>query len=111
ALPLRPDFIAAYNSHGNVLRKQGKLIEARASYRRALELNPSYEELYYDIGIIEGDGLRSLHLGTPIAQSRMQIDQPFNLIQSHQRGLMDFLLFKPRALEVVSLRVGGVGSA
>lgn len=107
ALTLRPDFIAAYNSHGNVLRKQGKLIEARASYRRALELNPSYEELYYDIGIIEGDGLRSLHLGTPIAQSRMQIDQPFNLIQSHQRGLMAFLLFKPRAREVVSIGLGG----
>src|SRR5262249_34372330 len=107
ALTLRPDFINAYNSRGNVLRKQGKLIEARASYRRAFELNPRYVELYYDIGVIEGDGMRSLHLGTPIAQSQMQIDQPFNLIQSYQRGLMAFLLFKPRAREVVSIGLGG----
>jgi tetratricopeptide (TPR) repeat protein len=107
ARTLRPDFIDIHNSRGNVLRKQGKLTEARASYRRALQLNPSYTELYYDIGIIEGGGVRSLHLGTPIAQSRMQIDQPFKLVRPYERGLMAFLLFKPRPREVVSIGLGG----
>jgi lipoprotein NlpI len=47
---LRPDSAAAHNNLGNVLSDQGKLDEALAHFRRALELKPDYAEAQSNLG-------------------------------------------------------------
>jgi len=51
--------------------------------------------------------VRSLHLGTPVSQSSMRLEAPFELVHPHDRGLMAFLLFKPQANDVLALGLGG----
>ena len=103
-LPRNPEF---HTDNGTVLRSLGRLTEAAASYRRSLQLNKNHVPVKGDIGIIEKDGLRTLHLGTPISQSSMRIAQPFELIHPHSRVLMSFLLFAPRARDVLTVGLGG----
>ena len=40
-----------YNNLGNALADQGKLVEAVASYRRAIELRPDLAEAHANLGI------------------------------------------------------------
>jgi spermidine synthase len=107
AVALMPRNAEFHTNYGTVLRALSRPAEARASYRRALQLNKAYVSVKGEIGIIEKDGLRTLHLGTPISQSSMRIDRPFELIHPHSRVLMSFLLFAPRAREVLTVGLGG----
>ncbi len=43
---------AFHNNLGNVLKAQGRLEEADASYRNALTLKPDYFEAYYNLGLL-----------------------------------------------------------
>ncbi|MGE0576474.1 fused MFS/spermidine synthase [Reyranella sp.] len=107
AVGLMPRNSEFHTNHGTVLRALGRLADADASYRRSLRLNKAHVPIKGDIGIIEMDGLRTLHLGTPISQSSMRLEQPFELVHPHSRALMSFLLFVPRAREVVTIGLGG----
>ena len=51
ALEIKPDDIEAHNNLGETLRRQGKLDEAIAQFRRALAINPRYAEAHYNLGI------------------------------------------------------------
>ena len=46
----RLDYTEAHYNLGNVLKEQGKLEDAAACYRRALELQPDYAEAYFNLG-------------------------------------------------------------
>ena len=48
---LKPDYAEAHNNLGNALKDQGKLDEAVACYRRALELKPDYAEAHNNLGV------------------------------------------------------------
>ncbi len=50
ALELKPD-AEAHNNLGNALTDQGKLDEAVAAYRKALELKPDYAEAHNNLGL------------------------------------------------------------
>ncbi len=43
-MELKPDYAEAHNNLGNALKDQGKLNEAVACYRRALEAKPGFAE-------------------------------------------------------------------
>ncbi|WP_395710950.1 tetratricopeptide repeat protein [Reyranella sp.] len=107
AVALMPRNSEFHTNNGTALRALGRLVDADASYRRSLRLNKAHVPIKGDIGIIEMDGMRSLHLGTPISQSTMRIDRPFELIHSYRRALMSFLLFAPRARDVLAIGLGG----
>jgi tetratricopeptide (TPR) repeat protein len=49
SVQLRPDAAPSHRALGIVLERQGKLIEAEASYRKSIELNPTYPEAYYSL--------------------------------------------------------------
>jgi spermidine synthase len=102
--PTVADFHANY---GNVLRAMGRLREAQVSYRQAVQLNKAYQEIHEGLGIVEADGVRSLHFGTPISQSAMRLAAPFDIVHPHDRALMAFLLFKQQPNDVLSLGLGG----
>jgi spermidine synthase len=102
--PTAADFHANY---GNVLRAMGRLDEAQVSYRRAVQLNKAYQKIHEGLGIVEADGVRSLHFGTPISQSAMRLAAPFEIVHPHDRALMAFLLFKQQPNDVLSLGLGG----
>jgi spermidine synthase len=103
-LPRSPEF---HTNHGTVLSALGRMSDAEASYRRSLQLNKAHVAVKGGVGIIEMEGLRSLHLGTPVSQSSMRIDRPFELIHPYHRALMGFLLFAPRARDVLTIGLGG----
>jgi len=107
AVAQQPRNAEFHENYGNVLQAQGRLVEAEASYRRSLQLNRAYTRLGENLGIIEANGLRSLHLGTPVRQSAMRLDEPFLLVHPHDRALMSFVLFNPEAKDVLALGLGG----
>ena len=47
---MKPDYAEAHNNLGNAFKEQGKLDEAVACYRRALELKPDYAEAHNNLG-------------------------------------------------------------
>ena len=47
---MKPDWAEAHANLGTALKEQGKLDEAVACYRRALELKPEYAEAHYFLG-------------------------------------------------------------
>ena len=47
---MKPDYVAAHNNLGNVLRDQGKLDDALAAYHRALALRPDYVAAHVNLG-------------------------------------------------------------
>jgi predicted O-linked N-acetylglucosamine transferase (SPINDLY family) len=47
---LNPEYVEAHNNLGVALKNQGKLEEAAACYRRALELKPDYAEAHNNLG-------------------------------------------------------------
>src|SRR2546423_269571 len=51
AIELDPNYIAAYNNLGNVLRDLKRYDEAEVAYRRAIELDPSYSAAYNNLGL------------------------------------------------------------
>ncbi|XP_077568465.1 protein O-mannosyl-transferase TMTC3 [Stigmatopora nigra] len=52
AISMRPDFKQAYISRGELLLKMNKLTEARDAYLRALELDRSNADLWYNLAIV-----------------------------------------------------------
>ena len=50
AIQLRPDFAAAHNNLGAVLKDQRRLEEAAASYQKAIQLQPDYAAAYNNLG-------------------------------------------------------------
>ena len=50
AIALRPDYAAAYNNLGTMLKTQGKLDEAVAQFQRALALRPDLFEAHNNLG-------------------------------------------------------------
>ncbi|XP_047249014.1 protein O-mannosyl-transferase TMTC3 [Girardinichthys multiradiatus] len=52
AISMRPDFKQAYISRGELLLKMNKLTEARDAYLRALELDGTNADLWYNLAIV-----------------------------------------------------------
>ncbi|KAI9547532.1 Protein O-mannosyl-transferase tmtc3 [Dissostichus eleginoides] len=52
AISMRPDFKQAYISRGELLLKMNKLSEARDAYLRALELDRTNADLWYNLAIV-----------------------------------------------------------
>ncbi|XP_071313290.1 protein O-mannosyl-transferase TMTC3 isoform X1 [Trachinotus anak] len=52
AISMRPDFKQAYISRGELLLKMNKLTEARDAYLRALELDRTNPDLWYNLAIV-----------------------------------------------------------
>uniref|UniRef100_A0A1A8H3G6 Protein O-mannosyl-transferase TMTC3 n=1 Tax=Nothobranchius korthausae TaxID=1143690 RepID=A0A1A8H3G6_9TELE len=52
AISMRPDFKQAYISRGELLLKMNKLSEARDAYLRALELDGTNADLWYNLAIV-----------------------------------------------------------
>ena len=50
AIELDPNYAAAYNNLGKVLRDQKIYTAAEAAFRKAIELNPKYAFAYYHLG-------------------------------------------------------------
>ncbi|MFO1160420.1 MAG: fused MFS/spermidine synthase [Reyranellaceae bacterium] len=107
AVARQPRNAEFHTNHGTVLRALGRLADAEASYRRAMQFTKAYSPLLGDVGVIEKDGVRTLHLGTPVSQSSMIVGAPFDLVHPHARALLGFLMFNPRAREVLMIGLGG----
>jgi tetratricopeptide (TPR) repeat protein len=53
AVKLNPDqFPDAYYDHGVLLMKEGKLADAEAAFRKALEINPRYADAHNNLGFL-----------------------------------------------------------
>lgn len=51
-----PDSGACHNALGMALKKRGKLTEAKAEFRKATEVEPSFGDSYYELGsMLESD--------------------------------------------------------
>jgi spermidine synthase len=107
AVALQPRNAEFHAAHGSAQRLLGHLEETAESYRRSFELNKAYVRLRQDVAIIDADSVRSLYLGSPIAQSAMRIDAPFDLVYPHTRALMSFQIFNPQARDVLAIGLGG----
>lgn len=57
--------------------------------------------------VIEDRGVRALHFAPDQVQSAMRLDAPNELSFRYTREMMGFLLFSPRAREVLMLGLGG----
>ncbi len=58
------------------------------------------------ITILETDGLRHLHFGTPAVQGAMRIDRPNDIELEYVQQMMMWLLFRPDARHIVQLGLG-----
>ena len=87
----------AHNSLGNALAKNGKLDEAAAQYRKAIELLPNYSSAYYNLGVTEG---RRGRLYEAITQYRKALRANPNLATAHN-NLADALLTIGRTDEAI----------
>ena len=52
-LELKPDYVNAHNSLGNIWRALGNADEAEASYRRAIAQQPDFAIAHYNLGIVQ----------------------------------------------------------
>ena len=79
AIQLKPDYVAAHNNLGDLLRAQGRTDEAAAEFRQALVLNPDQWEALNNLGNALKDqrsvcGIRGrLSARHPIATERRQL--------------------------------------
>ena len=51
-ITLKPDYAKAHNNLGILLKEQGRIKEAEASYAQAIKLKPDYAEAYYNLGVL-----------------------------------------------------------
>ena len=58
------------------------------------------------IEVFEGNGVRSLHFGSPAVQSRMRVDEPENLELDYVRAMSSWQLFKDEPENVLLLGLG-----
>lgn len=56
--------------------------------------------------ILEGDGVRSLHFGSPAVQGAMHVDRPYDIELEYVRQMMMWLLFRDDSAHVVQLGLG-----
>lgn len=56
--------------------------------------------------ILESDGVRSLHFGSPAVQGAMRIDQPVSIELEYIQQMMMWLLFRDDAAHIVQLGLG-----
>lgn len=56
--------------------------------------------------ILEGDGLRSLHFGTPAVQGAMRVERPDDIELEYVQQMMMWLLFRDEAAHIVQLGLG-----
>ena len=77
---MNPDFAEAHNNLGNSLKEQGKLDEAVACYRRALELKPNYAEAHNNLGAALQDRGK---LGEAVACYRRALELRPDFAEAH----------------------------
>ncbi|HUH86670.1 MAG TPA: spermidine synthase [Pusillimonas sp.] len=58
------------------------------------------------LNIVESEGVRTLHFGSPVVQGAMRIDQPTNIELEYVQQMMMWLLFRENADHVVQLGLG-----
>ncbi len=58
------------------------------------------------LNILEADGIRSLHFGTPAVQGAMYVDQPDAIVLEYVQQMMMWLLFRSDARHVAQLGLG-----
>lgn len=58
------------------------------------------------ITILEGNGLRSLHFGTPAVQGVMRLAKPYDIELEYVQQMMSWLLFQRQAGHIVQLGLG-----
>ncbi|MGB8076877.1 MAG: tetratricopeptide repeat protein, partial [Gallionella sp.] len=75
-----PDYAGAYYNIGNALLNDGRLDEAVASYRRALQIQPDYAEVHCSMGVVL-HGLRRLE--DAAACHTRAIELKADLIEAH----------------------------
>ena len=51
-ITLKPDYAKAHNNLGILLKEQGRIKEAEASYAQAIKLKPDYAEAHYNLGVL-----------------------------------------------------------
>src|SRR5256714_1036518 len=85
AIELDPNYIAAYNNLGNVLKDLKRYDEAEVAYRRAIKLDPSYSAAYNNLGL----ALRNLkrYDGAEAAHRRAIELKPTNSAAYNNLGL------------------------
>lgn len=58
------------------------------------------------LNILESDGVRTLHFGTPVVQGAMRIDRPHDIELEYVQQMMMWLLFREDASHIVQLGLG-----
>src|SRR5690606_4942937 len=56
--------------------------------------------------ILEADGIRSLHFGTPAVQGAMYIERPNEILLEYVQQMMLWMLFREKAGHIVQLGLG-----
>src|SRR5207249_3782361 len=78
-------YAEAHSNLGNAFKDQGKLDDAVACCRRALELRPDYAEARYNLGIAFGDQGK---LDDAVACYRRALQLKPELVRAHSSLLM-----------------------
>lgn len=76
---------------------------ARHPYRRLRSARFALPE----VGISEHGNIRSLHLGSEMVQSSMNVDYPAELVLSYSRAMMAWLLFAENVRHITQIGLGG----
>ncbi|MBP6020956.1 MAG: spermidine synthase [Burkholderiaceae bacterium] len=58
------------------------------------------------VSLVEEDGVRYLHFGTPWVQGAMRLDDPYGIEIEYLQQMMMWMLFKPQPAHIVQLGLG-----
>ena len=70
---INPALPNAHNSHGSVLHKMGRILEAKTAFEQAIKCNPNYANAHFNLGLVlyqTGDTASAVHE----FQKTLQID-------------------------------------
>ncbi|GAB1605655.1 protein O-mannosyl-transferase TMTC3-like [Argonauta hians] len=85
AITMRPDYVKAYMSRGELLVRLGRLEEARDQYHIALHYQKSDADIYYNIGVV------SLELKN-LQEANVYFEHALRLNPDHQQTLFNSAL-------------------
>lgn len=80
-------------------------------YRHNGQLIAEYEDVYGLIEVVDIDGVRCLHFGSPAQQSCMSLAVPFRLGAVYEQAMTACLLFVPEPASALIIGLGGGGLA
>lgn len=71
-----------------------------------MHTKPQLDTVLSSSFVQESDGVRTLHLGSPVIQGAMRIDRPFDIELEYVQQMMMWLLFRDDVRHVVQLGLG-----